>query len=87
MEASAEDEEEQETEEPAADAAETASSGTVTVLETVRVRKGASETSDKLGTVYAGDKLELVMKQADGWTKIKYNGQIAYVKSDYVAYR
>ncbi len=84
MEASAEDEEEQETEEPAADAAETASSGTVTVLETVRVRKGASETSDKLGTVYAGDKLELVMKQADGWTKIKYNGEIAYVKSDYV---
>ena len=56
----------------------------VTVLENVRIRSGASETSEKLGTAYAGQKLELVMKQADGWTKIKYNGSIAYVKSDYV---
>ena len=50
----------------------------------VRIRKGASENSDKLGTAYAGEKLEVIMKQADGWTKIKYNGQTAYVKSDYV---
>lgn len=77
--------EEQETEEnPTTTAADVASSGTVTVLETVRVRSSASETSEKLGTVYAGEKLELVMKQADGWTKIKYKGSIAYVKSDYV---
>lgn len=59
-------------------------SGTVKVKESVRVRKSASADSESLGTVYAGDKLELIMKQADGWTKVKYNGQTAYVKSDYV---
>lgn len=59
-------------------------SGTVKVKESVKVRKGASTSSDSLGTVYAGDELELVMKQADGWTKVKYKGQTAFVKSDYV---
>lgn len=61
-----------------------ASTGTVTVKENVRIRSGASETSEKLGTAYAGEKLNVIMKQADGWTKIDYNGQTAYVKSDYV---
>ncbi|MCM1154408.1 MAG: SH3 domain-containing protein [Roseburia sp.] len=77
------EEEAEESTEPA-DAANVASNGTVRVLETVRIRSSASETSEKLGTAYAGEKLELVMKQADGWTKIKYNGKIAYVKSEYV---
>lgn len=59
-------------------------SGTVTVIESVRVRKSASTDAEALGTVYAGDELELIMKQADGWTKIKYKGQTAFVKSEYV---
>lgn len=59
-------------------------SGTVKVKESVKVRKSASTSADALGTVYAGDELELVMKQADGWTKVKYKGQTAFVKSDYV---
>lgn len=58
--------------------------GTVTVKENVRVRASASENGEKLGTAYVGEKLELIMKQADGWTKVKYNGRTAYVKSDYV---
>ncbi|MCH5248944.1 MAG: SH3 domain-containing protein [Lachnospiraceae bacterium] len=58
--------------------------GTVTVKENVRIRSGASENSEKLATAYVGDKLDVIMKQADGWTKIKYNGGVAYVKSDYV---
>ena len=58
--------------------------GTVTVKENVRIRSGASENSEKIATAYIGEKLDVIMKQADGWTKIKYNGQTAYVKSDYV---
>ena len=58
--------------------------GTVTVKENVRIRASAGEDGEKLGTAYVGEKLELIMKQADGWTKIRYNGRIAYVKSDYV---
>ena len=58
--------------------------GTVTATANVRIRASASENSEKLGTAYVGQKLDLIMKQADGWTKIKYKGVIAYVKSDYV---
>lgn len=57
---------------------------TVTVIDNVNVRKSASETGEKLGLVYIGEKLELIMKQADGWTKVKYKNQTAYVKSEYV---
>lgn len=62
----------------------TATTGTVTVKENVRIRSSASENGEKLGTAYMGEKLEVIMKQADGWTKIKYNGQTAYVKSEFV---
>ena len=80
-----EDEEDEQEEQQADNSSDSqTTSGTVTVKENVRIRKGASENSDKLGTAYAGEKLEVIMKQADGWTKIKYNGQTAYVKSDYV---
>ncbi len=71
---------------PAA-ATQTASAGngdTVTVKTSVNVRKSASESGEKLGLVYEGEKLELVVKQADGWTRVKYKGQTAFVKSDYV---
>lgn len=58
--------------------------GTVKVVKNVKIRKGASITSEALATAYVGDTLDVIMKQADGWTKIKYQGEIAYVKSDYV---
>lgn len=58
--------------------------GKVTVKDNVRIRASASESGEKLGTAYVGEQLDLIMKQADGWTKIKYNGRTAYVKSDYV---
>lgn len=66
-------------------AASTTGTGeTVTVVENVNVRKSASESGEKLGLAYMGEKLEVIMKQADGWTRVKYNGQTGYVKSDYV---
>lgn len=82
--ASNEEQPEEEEEEPQQTAESTNVTGTVTVQETVKIRKGASTSSDQIDTVYAGTKLDVIMKQADGWTKIKYKGQTAYVKSDYV---
>ncbi|MCR5419915.1 MAG: SH3 domain-containing protein [Lachnospiraceae bacterium] len=61
----------------------TSSGGTITVKENVNVREGASETANKLGVAYRGDKFELIEKK-DGWCKIKYNGKEAYVKADFV---
>lgn len=80
VEASAETAQEQEAEPDAAQAA----SGTVKVKESVRIRKSASTDGEVLGTAYAGEEYPLLMKQADGWSKIEYKGQTAYVKSDYV---
>ncbi len=76
-------------EEPAQTGGEEASTadtpiGTVTVVESVRVRKSASTEAEVLGTAYEGDELELLMKLADGWTRVRYQGQTAYVKSEYV---
>lgn len=60
------------------------SNGKVKAKTTVNVRKSASETGEKLGKIYQGQELELITNQADGWSKVKYNGQTAYVKSEFV---
>jgi len=56
----------------------------VTVKENVNIREEASQDADRVALAYAGTKLELVEKMSNGWTKIKYNGEIAYVKSEFV---
>lgn len=56
----------------------------VTVKENVNIRASASETGDRIALAYQGTKLELIEHMSNGWTKIKYNGKEAYVKSDYV---
>ena len=56
----------------------------VRVKETVRIRKSASTDSDVLGTAYVGDTFELVMEQADGWSRVKYKGNNAYIKTEYL---
>lgn len=57
--------------------------GTVTATTNINVRASASETADRLGVFSGGDSAELVGTEGD-WSKIKYNGQIGYVKSEYV---
>ena len=57
--------------------------GTVTATTNINVRASASETADRLGVLSGGDSAELVGTESD-WSKIKYNGQIGYVKSEYV---
>lgn len=57
--------------------------GTVTATTNINVRASASETADRLGVLSGGDSAELVGTEGD-WSKIKYNGQVGYVKSEYV---
>lgn len=57
--------------------------GTVTATTNINVRAAASETADRIGILSGGDSAELVGTEGD-WSKIKYNGQIGYVKSEYV---
>ena len=64
-------------------AAGTETIGTVTATTNINVRASASETADRLGVLSGGDSAELVGTEGD-WSKIKYNGHIGYVKSEYV---
>ncbi|MCM1090617.1 MAG: SH3 domain-containing protein [Butyrivibrio sp.] len=57
--------------------------GKVKATTNVNVRAAASETADKLGVLTGGDTADLFAVEGD-WCKIKYNGQVAYVKTDYV---
>lgn len=79
-----EEEEEEQEEETQTATTSNGDADKVTVKESVNVRKSANEDGEKLGVVYEGEELELLMKQADGWTKVKYKGQTAYVKSEFV---
>ncbi|MBR6159452.1 MAG: SH3 domain-containing protein [Lachnospiraceae bacterium] len=55
----------------------------ITVKENVNVRKSPDETGEKIATSYRGDQYELI-ELTNGWCKIKYKGEEAYVKADYV---
>ena len=57
--------------------------GSVTATSNVNVRMSASETADRLGVLAGGETVELLGKE-NGWCKINYNGQVGYVKEDYV---
>lgn len=57
--------------------------GTVTATSNVNVRMSASETADRLGVLAGGETVELLARE-NGWCKINYNGQVGYVKEDYV---
>ncbi len=57
--------------------------GTVTATSNVNVRESASETAERLGTLAGGTEVDLLAEE-NGWCKINYNGQIGYVKADYV---
>lgn len=65
-------------------AANSPTEGTATVTDTINVRADASTSADKLGVCYPGEKLEVVMKRADGWTEVKYNGKKGFVKSEFL---
>lgn len=66
------------------DASKAKTIGKVTILTNVNIRAAADETAEKLGVVYEGEKLDLLEEEKDGWYKVKYKDQAAYVKAEYV---
>jgi len=53
----------------------------ITLAQTVNIRSSMSETSDRVGTAYTGEKVTVVMTYAEGWTKVTWNGKTGYIKS------
>ncbi|WP_297137445.1 GH25 family lysozyme, partial [Terrisporobacter sp.] len=58
-------------------------SGTVTVSKTLNVRSGSSTSYDKIGTLKANDKVE-ILGTSNGWYKIDFNGEEGYVSASYI---
>lgn len=53
----------------------------ITLTDTVNIRESMSETADKVGTAYQGEKVTVQMSYAEGWTKVTWNGKTGYIKS------
>lgn len=58
-------------------------SGQVKAKEAVSIRKEPSTDGQKLGSAYKGDTFEFLGEEGE-WSKIKYDGQTAYIKSEFV---
>lgn len=58
--------------------------GIVVATSSVNVRAAADTSGKKLGILQQGEMADLI-EVLDGWCKIKFNGVIGYVSSDYVA--
>lgn len=73
----------------ATDATETsapAAAGSVTAKENVRVRNAPNTDSDNnvIGQLTGGQQVEVIENASNGWSKIKYNGQEGYVKTEFL---
>lgn len=60
--------------------------GTVTATTLVNIRSMANETSERLGQLATGESLDLLGTEGD-WCKVIYDGQVAYVKAEFVEQR
>lgn len=56
----------------------------ITLSDSVNVRVSMSETADKVGLAYKGDTVEVIQSYAEGWTKVKWNGETGYIKTDLI---
>ena len=66
----------------AADLSDVPDSGTYRLTTTVNIRSSASENADRIAVGYSGDEVEILMKQADGWTRVRFNGETGYIRTD-----
>lgn len=66
------------------DVDESVATGTVTVSETVNVRRTANIQGEQMGVAYAGESFPLIGGTDEEWTQIIYNGQTGYIKSEFI---
>ena len=56
----------------------------IVLSDSVNVRVSMSETADKVGLAYQGDTVKVVQSYAEGWTKVEWNGQTGYIKTELI---
>ncbi len=58
---------------------------TITLTSSVNVRVSMSESADRIGLAYAGEKIYVIQNYSEGWTKVTWNGETGYVRTDVLA--
>ena len=67
-----------------AKADEAANSTVVTLSTTVNVRSSMDENASKVAVAYMGSQITVLGDQGNGWSKVNYNGQEGYAKTEYL---
>lgn len=56
----------------------------ITLSDSVNIRSSMREDADRVGLAYQGDVVTVIMSYAEGWTKVSWNGQTGYAKTEYL---
>ena len=56
----------------------------IVLSDSVNVRVSMSETADRVGLAYQGDTVKVIQSYAEGWTKVEWNGQTGYIKTELI---
>lgn len=56
----------------------------ITLTQSVNIRTSMSETADRVGLAYQGDVVTVIMSYAEGWTKVSWNGQTGFAKTEFL---
>lgn len=56
----------------------------VTLTDTINVRASMSETAERIGQAAPGDTVKVIMSYAEGWTKVEWNGQTGFMKTELI---
>lgn len=56
----------------------------ITLTQSVNIRTGMSENAERVGLAYQGDVVTVIMSYAEGWTKVTWNGQTGYAKTEFL---
>lgn len=54
----------------------------IRLTQSTNIRSAMSETSSRVALAYAGESVTVQMSYAEGWTKVTYNNQEGYVRTD-----
>lgn len=55
---------------------------TLTLNDTMNIRKSMSEDAEKVGTAAPGDTVTVILSYKEGWTKVDWNGTTGYIRTD-----
>lgn len=65
------------------EAVQTVTTYTIKATDVVNIRSSDSETADIISKTARGDEFKQLEALANGWSKIEYNGGVAYVKTEF----